>query len=353
MKTRSFFRPRSARALLVASTLSLLLVACGGDDANGSASPVSIPSSSTPTPSALPTPTATPLPSSTPTSTPASWTAAVAAMYDVAPSIANCTTGTLKASVRTEVLARINALRGLHGLPAVTYSDADNGQVDASSLMMAANGQLSHTPPTNWLCYTATGSAGAGSSNLVGVWGTGMRFFSDDDFLGLWMTEDGSASIGHRRWILDPFLGKISYGRVAQEQSGGYRADAATLKVFSFSAAPPVPSGIPSFIAYPYGNYPIRYFRAGDYLSFSVVSSATNKGANAGVNFASATITVSNGSTNLTVTDVTQDNQGYGLPNNVQWRVTGLQSNVSYTVRITGIAGAPQSSYQYMFKIVP
>jgi hypothetical protein len=274
-------------------------------------------------------------------------------MYDVAPSIANCTTGTLKTSVRTAMLARVNALRGLHGLPAVTYSDVDNGQVDASSLMMAANGQLSHTPPSSWLCYTATGSAGAGSGNLVGVWGTGMRFFSDDDFLGLWMTEDGSASIGHRRWILDPFLGKVSYGRVAQEQSGGYRADAATLKVFNFSAAPPVPSGIPSFIAYPYGDYPIRYFRAGDYLSFSAVSSATNKGANAGVNFASAAITVSNGSNDLTVTDVTRDNQGYGLPNNIQWRVTGLQSNISYTVRITGIAGAPQSSYQYSFKIVP
>jgi hypothetical protein len=276
-------------------------------------------------------------------------------MYDVLPDIPGCRTGTLKASVRAEALAKVNALRALHSLPAVTYSDPDNALVDESSLMQAANNTLSHTPPTSWACYTGTGSTGAGSSNLIGVWGSGARFYSQDDYLGLWLTEGGSASIGHRRWILDPFLGKISYGRVAQQLASGSRSDAASMKVFSFAAAPPTPSGLPAFVAYPFNDYPVRYFGTGDYLSFSVVANTSGRfgGNNGSVGYSGATITVSNGATNLTVTDVSSDNQGYGLPNSIQWRVTGLQANVTYTVRISGITNAPQTSYQYNFRVVP
>jgi hypothetical protein len=275
------------------------------------------------------------------------------AMYDVQPDIANCQTGTLKTSVRLEMLARLNALRGLHGLPAVTYSAAEDAQVDQSSLMQAANNTLSHFPPTNWLCYSSTGATGAGSSNLIGGWGTGLRWSSEDAYLGLWLTEGGSDETGHRRWILDPFLGKISYGRVAQQASDGRRMDAASMKVFNFASPPPVPGGIPPFVAYPYGDYPVRYFGANDYLSFSVVANTGSRFANNVVSFAAASVTVSNGSTNLAVTNMTNDNQGYGLPNNIQWKVTGLQPNVTYNVRIAGVIGAPQSSYDYTFRMVP
>jgi uncharacterized protein YkwD len=354
MKNRIKLRANWATSLASASLLAFPLAACGGSGSVGSA-PVVIATptpSSSPTPSPSPTPAPTPTPSPTPTPTPTSWSAAAAAMYDVQPDIAGCRTGTLKASVRAEMLARLNALRALHNLPAVTHSDADNAQVDESSLMQAANNTLSHTPPTSWLCYTATGSTGAGSSNLIGGWGTGLRWSSEDAYLGLWLTEGGSASIGHRRWILDPFLGKIAYGRVAQQLANGSRSDAASMKVFGFAATPPTPTGLPAYVAYPFGDYPVRYFGTGDYLSFSVVASASSRGANGGVSFSGATVTVSNGSTNLAVTDVTSDNQGYGLPNSIQWRVTGLATNTTYTVRITGVTGAPQTSYEYTFKVV-
>jgi len=36
----------------------------------------------------------------------------------------------------------------------------------------------------------------------------------------------------------------------------------------------------------------------------------------------------------------------------VQWRVAGLQPNTSYTVRITGVTGAPQTDYTYTFRMV-
>jgi hypothetical protein len=277
----------------------------------------------------------------------------VSALYDVQPDVASCNPGSLKDIIRQEFLARINALRALHNLPAVTYSSTENAQMDQSSLMQALARTLSHTPPTTWTCYTSLGSQGAGSGNLIGGWGTGLPWSTEDDKLAGWMNERYSVSIGHRRWILDPFLGKISYGRVSVQDSSGFRSDAATMKVFGFAVDPPLPSNVPSFVAYPYGDYPVRYFGPTDILSFSAIVNSTSRYANSGVSFANATIRVTGPNGDLTITNQAADNVGYGIPNSVQWQVTGLQQNVTYTVRITGVTGSSTSSYQYTFKIVP
>jgi len=52
------------------------------------------------------------------------------------------------------------------------------------------------------------------------------------------------------------------------------------------------------------------------------------------------------------VTNVQSDNDGYGLPNVIQWKTAGLQPGVTYTVKITGVTGAPQAAYEYSFKLV-
>ena len=344
--------------------LVLALSACGGSDTGGGSTtavavvttPTASPTPSaapTPSPSPTPTPSTTPAPSPTPTAPPTTWAVAAAALYDVQPDANGCRPGVLKASVKADFLARLNAIRALHQLPAVTYSDADDAQEADSSLMMAVNRQLSHTPPSTWTCYTATGSAAAGSSNLIGGWGTGLPFNSEDDYLGSWLTEIGSASIGHRRWILDPFLGKTSYGRVAVIMPDGSRASAASMKVFNFTASPPLPTSVPAFVAYPFGDYPARYFSTAAFLSFSVVAGKTGGfGANAGVGFARATITVTGPGGALAVSDVSSDNDGYGVANNVQWHVAGLQAGTSYTVKITGVTGTAQPDYSYTFRIV-
>ena len=254
--------------------------------------------------------------------------------------------------MKADFLAKVNAVRALHNLPAVTYSSVEDDQEGAASLMMAVNRTLSHTPPTTWICYSAGGATAAGSSNLIGGWGTGLPFASEDDYLAGWLRETNSASIGHRRWILDPFLGKLSYGRVSLVLSDGSRASAAAMKVFNFSGGVTVPSGIPSFVAYPYGDYPARYFQPADYLSFTAIANAGGTfGANGSVSFAGATIRVTGPSGTLAVTDVASDNDGYGVANSVQWHVAGLQAGVTYTVTISGVTGAPQSSYTYTFKI--
>ena len=324
----------------------------GGGSSGGSGTPIVAAPTPAPVPTPTPTPAATVVPVPTPTPSPTSFAAGVAATYSALPSIDSCTPGTLQQVVKNDLLVRINAIRALHGLAAVTYNDADDAQAMQAALMMAANNALSHTPPTNWKCYTALGANGAGSSNLYIGGGNGLGFASPDDHLAVWLTEGGSASLGHRRWILYPFLGKVAYGRTTLQLSGT-RVDSGVLKVFNFTGGTPAPGLVPAFVALPQGDYPVRYFRTGDYLSFSVAPSSTNNGTDRSVDFSAATISVSAGATNLGVTDISRDNDGYGLANNIQWRVTGLQSNVTYIVTIANVARAPQSSYTYTFRILP
>ncbi|MCW6535200.1 CAP domain-containing protein [Sphingomonas lycopersici] len=334
---------RIRRTCLVA--LPLLVAGCG-DSGGGGGLSVSQPAA---------TPSPSPSPSSSPTSssTPGSWAQQAAALYDVQPNVSTCSSGTLKASVKANFLSNLNTLRALHNLPPVVYSNDEDSQEQDSSLMMAVARQLSHSPSSTWQCYSASGAGGAGASNLVGVWGSNTAFDSDDDYLALWMTENGAADIGHRRWILDPFLGKTSYGRVSIVLADGSRASAASMRVLNFNAAPAVPSGVPAFVAYPYGDYPQRYFGASDYLSFTAIASTLGVWANQSVSFASATVTVTGPSGAMPVTDVSTDNLGYGVPNSIQWRVTGLQPAVSYSVTINNVSGAPKTSYSYTFRMVP
>ncbi|MBW6531099.1 CAP domain-containing protein [Sphingomonas sp. RRHST34] len=352
------------------SSLSLLLGGCGGGGDGGS-STASTPAAVvvTPAPAPAPSPTPSPAPQPTPSPTPValdpasappagSWAARAAALFTSQPDVANCRPGMLADSVRADVLARLNAIRALHRLPAVTYSSADDEQATQAALMMAANGQLTHTPPADWKCYTDTGSTGAGTSNLYGgLISPYLAYYTEDMYLGGWLTETTNLvanNVGHRRWMLDPFLGKISYGRVAQVLADGSRTDAAAMKVVSFSGGVTVPGGLPPYVAYPYGDYPARYFDPAALLSFSVIADATRRGgANAQVDYSRATVRVSNGDTALTVSNISFDNTGYGVPNNIQFAVAGLANGVTYTVTIDGVSVRGQAqSYSYTFRIV-
>lgn len=351
------------------SAWSLLLAGCGGSDGGGAAAPVgggvavapAAAPSPGPTPAPSPTPAATPTPVAPPpaASPPADWAAAAAALFTTQPDVSDCRPGVLAQSVRDDVLARMNAIRALHRLPPVIYSAADDEQATQAALMMAANGQLSHTPPASWTCHSATGATGAGTSNLYGgLISPWLTYYTEDMYLAGWLTETSNLvanNVGHRRWMLDPFLGKIAYGRVAQVLADGSRTDAAAMKVVSFTGGVSVPANLPAFVAYPYGDYPARYFDAGALLSFTVVADATQRGgANATVDFAAATISVSDGATSLAVSNVSYDNAGYAVPNNLQFNVAGLKQGVSYSVKIAGVVTRGKATdYSYTFRIVP
>ncbi|WP_425229491.1 CAP domain-containing protein [Sphingomonas sp.] len=349
------------------STVALLpliaLVAACGDSGGSSAGAVAV-VSATPTPAATatptPTPTATPTPAATPTPTPTAsgFTAQAAAMYTAGPSIANCTPGQLTSSVTNTLLTDLNTIRAFHKLPPVTYSPGDEAAAQASALMQAANDSLSHTPPTSWKCYSSLGDTGSSTSNLYGGFGNGLTLISEDEVLAGWLTETNNIvadSVGHRRWLLYPFLGSVAYGRVAGASPTQTRGDAAALKVFNNTGSGVANGTLPPYVAYPYQDYPARYFATTSLLSFSVIASSNpNSSANSTVNFANARVTVTQrGGSALTVSNQTYDNQGYGLPNNLQFAVAGLRTGTYYDVTITGVvvSGATQS-YSYYFRIV-
>ena len=77
-----------------------------------------------------------------------------------------CNAGTTSADFRAAVAKRFNFMRGLAGLPDVTQDDALSALAQQSALMQSANGDLSHTPPATWTCYTDAGAQASGKSNL-------------------------------------------------------------------------------------------------------------------------------------------------------------------------------------------
>lgn len=336
-----------------------LLAGCGGDGGSAGAGAVAVVTTTGTSVTPAPAPTAPPTPATpTPSPAPTGFAAQAAAIYVAAPSIATCQAGQLSSATTSAVLADLNAIRALHKLPPVTYSAADEAGAQQSALMQAANDALSHTPPTTWKCYTAQGATVSGQSNLYGGFGSGLGFNSDDSILAGWLIETNNVvadSVGHRRWLLHPFLGAIAYGRVVGASPTSTRGDGAALKVFGTAGAGAANGALPAYVAYPYQDYPARYFATNALLSFTVIASSNpNSVANSQVNFTGAVVTVTQrGGAAMAVSKVSYDNVGYGLPNNLQWAVAGLQANTYYDVTITGVRvnGAPQS-YSYFFRVV-
>lgn len=133
-------------------------------------------------------------------------------VFDAAPSTAApYTTGKVKASALQAAADRLNALRRIAGLPAVTLglSLCENAQYGA--VIQAANGSLDHYPdqPAGMgdSFYQQAKSASASSNLAAGHTLTGAvdAFMDDSDASNI-------ATLGHRRWQLNPTLGKVGFG---------------------------------------------------------------------------------------------------------------------------------------------
>jgi hypothetical protein len=106
---------------------------------------------------------------------------------------------------RANALKLVNLQRFLAQLPEVVSDPARNEKAQQCALMMHANGQLSHTPPTDWTCYTAGGAEAASMSNLATTPGV--------EAVDLYMIDGRNLdTLGHRRWILSPDLGPVGLG---------------------------------------------------------------------------------------------------------------------------------------------
>jgi len=122
-------------------------------------------------------------------------------------SVASCDPGIISQDVLDKTVMRINYFRKLAGLSTDIVFDATwNSHCQKAALMMDANGQLSHDPPSSWVCFTNEGASAAGSSNLGTVPGAGA--------IDQYIRDPGANNtrVGHRRWILNSRAQKMGFG---------------------------------------------------------------------------------------------------------------------------------------------
>jgi len=121
-----------------------------------------------------------------------------------------CNPGSINRPFQDAVLRRIKYFRAMAGVPAnITLSDDFNRAAQAAAFMMSVNHQLSHTPSSAWICYSAAGVLGAGRSNLsLGNLGW--------DAITSQMKDSGAHNyfVGHRRWILYPQTQTMGIGNI-------------------------------------------------------------------------------------------------------------------------------------------
>ena len=215
-----------------------------------------------------------------------------------------CTAGTTALTFRDAVLLRLNYFRAMAGVPAqVIFFDTFSAKSQQAALMMSANGQLSHSPPSSWKCYTAEGAEAAGSSNLaLGVYGR--------DAIDLFMRDPGTGNgfVGHRRWILYPQTQTMGTGDIPPNNGN---APSNSLWVFDDNLWGPRPSTREEFVAWPppgYVPYQVVYPR----WSFSYPQA----------DFSSATVTMTQGGVNVAVT-LEAVATGYG-ENTLVWLPQGI-----------------------------
>jgi uncharacterized protein YkwD len=127
-----------------------------------------------------------------------------------------CTPGAMTDAAQESARARVNAYRGLAGVPPVgAPTAAENAAAQACAMMMSAEEALSHDPGPDWACYDPAGANAAGRSNLA--YGAS----SPETSIDLLHVDYGTETLGHRRWILYPNLAGLGYGYFGDPSGGG------------------------------------------------------------------------------------------------------------------------------------
>lgn len=160
--------------------------------------------------------------------------------------VATCDAGTTSGAYQAAELRRINWFRAMAGVPAnITLDATYNQKAQQAALMMSANRQLSHTPTTNWLCYSAAGAEAAGKSN-IGIGEAGAQAIAEG-----YLRDPGSnnAAVGHRRWMLYPQTQVMGMGNVVPTASGGLAASAVWVQDGRFGSSRPAVRD--DFVAWP------------------------------------------------------------------------------------------------------
>lgn len=279
-------------------------------------------------------------------------------LYDVMPDVSNCNEGKLKDSEKQKALQYVNYIRSFHNLKPVQYASQFDNETAKASLISVANALLDHFPKSSYHCYTQEGNTGCQTSNLyLGSNFSPSSVYSTEDGIKTWIIDKNIEDIGHRRNLLNPFLKYTSFGRVDgySKVNSNYFLTGMSIKVHQLPEYHNLSDWTPEFVAYPYNDYPSAYFDGTWYLSFTVVADKSNvwNNDNKKVDFSQATVKVINPSGNeLAISNLKYDYLGYGVPNCLYWKTSGIQKDVKYTVTISNVKvnGTPRT-FTYWFRI--
>ncbi len=180
--------------------------------------------------------------------------------------LTGCDPGTVSSLHREAVLRRINAFRALAGIPSgVVLREDYSAKAQRAALIMSANNRVTHTPPSNWICYHPQGAEGALNSDLaLGVAGIDAVVGYMDDF------GSDNGPVGHRRYLLYPQTRQMGVGDVDATSPVQPFANAIWVIDGQFNAARPatrdgfVAWPPPGFVPYPlvYARWSLSYPRA-------------------------------------------------------------------------------------------
>lgn len=279
---------------------------------------------------------------------------AIAQLYDCGPDADNCFEGTLKSDEKIKVIAKLNLIRSIHGLQEISYNPDDEKYVQEAALITCANEQMNHQPTNNSKCFTQDGYKGCDESNLWIGSASQVYGWQSENMVIDWLIDDGVETLGHRRWLLNPFMRNAAFGRVDKVLSNGKHFTAGVMKVFDRLVYwPPFISNI-EFVAFPHGNYPSYAFKPDWYLSFSLVADRETFWNNKNVDFSNSTIQMTDESNNpVAVNSVSFNTEGFGLPNIIQWKADGLQTGKRYNVTVKRVKyNGVEKDYTYWFKSV-
>lgn len=229
-------------------------------------------------------------------------------------SLSGCLRGATSSSSRSATLSAVNFVRRLGGLAPVRFSSRLNGHAQAAALIMAANDQLSHYPPSTWRCYTRTGASTAARSNLALAYPD----ITSAGLVEMYMDDLGSSNygVGHRRWVMNPFTTYMGTGSTGTAN--------ALQVVGPTSRTRPNPA----YVSWPTrGWFPDALEPHGRW-SLSAGSSRAS--------FRYATVHVYRGTHRLTVRKLRVEN-GYARPTVVWQMPRSFPRRGSYRVVVTGI----------------
>lgn len=236
--------------------------------------------------------------------------------------------GTTTEAFKDAVLQRVNYYRAMAGVPGITGIDAATSEkAQAAALMMSANSNLSHSPPSSWKFYTAEGAEAAGNSNLaLGSYGPGAidRYMIDQG--------DNNLAAGHRRWVLYPQTQVMGTGDVPG--GGPYYPANALWVIDTANIWGPRPETRTPYVAWPSPGF-VPYELMTSRWSFSY----------AGADFGNATVTLTRNGSPVSLTVYATEN-GYG-ENSLVWEVPGTitSDQTQYDVELSNVvvSGTPQT----------